>query len=240
MILQVICFMICLFIAGFGHAKSSSKKSKVKKHKQQNEYFFEPLAWGLGVGNYTEFVGDIQVNTEADTNKFDFVPYLNTNLELRLYKSFSWRPELAMTLPKSEESDAIKTTVYMIRSDFAYSLSAFKFLIGPGYFVTKISGDGGTMQLNNGTNGNQTFYLPSETSYASNYTLDIGVEVRFDANKSKSNKRKRKNIKINTTDSIGFKAQAHVFSLLNSEKRQWAYTISLNYFFSSKGGWSFF
>ncbi len=78
-------------------------------------------------------------------------------------------------------------------------------------YITKISGEGGTLELNNGTS-TATFYVPEESKTTYTASLDIGTEFIFSAD-------------------YAARFQVSVMRFLSSERRRVSHMLTLNYFF---------
>ncbi len=153
-------------------AKPNEKKSKklIKKDQGFDSY--------LGLQTLTQGVGKIQTDLEGSTNKFDFVPLLHFGVRFGLAPEFSLGAELAQSLPHSGEDSEIKKYYTMLSTPFNYHLRKnFVFTFFPGFFLTHISGPGGTKNVANGT-GSSDFFLPDGTTTAMNYMLGLGAQYQ--------------------------------------------------------------
>ncbi len=78
-------------------------------------------------------------------------------------------------------------------------------------FITKISGDGGTTELNNG-NSTSTFYVPENSSTSYTSSLDLGGEAFM-------------------LHSTSLRLQFSITKFLSSEQRKVSNLVTVNYYF---------
>ncbi len=78
-------------------------------------------------------------------------------------------------------------------------------------YITKIGGDGGTLELNNGSS-TATFYIPEESKSTFTASMDIGTEFIFSAEYTA-------------------RLQVSVLRFLSSERRRVSHMLTFNYFF---------
>jgi hypothetical protein len=83
-----------------------------------------------------------------------------------------------------------------------------KLRYGLSTFMTKIGGDGGTVQLNNGA-GTSTFYVPSETKTTYMTTLDLGGEFALPL--------------------VALRLDLQMMGFASSDKRNLSYMLSVNF-----------
>jgi hypothetical protein len=178
---------------------------------QAKSTLFDIKDFYAGAGTLTQFVGRIQQDESGATNNFDFNPYLAIGTEFGLYKDFSFAPEFAFSFPKSSRDSQISKMSYWAQLFAIYTYSDFKLKFGPGLIMNRISADGGTQSLNNGT-GTSDFPMPNGSSTSRNLTLNTALEWQF----------------INT---VSARFEGWVVNLSDSESRSFSYTLSAYYHF---------
>ena len=165
---------------------------------------------GFHVGSHTEFYDAVQIDDQGTTEKFGFNPLLGFSTDFELRPTWRMIPELNWVLPK-EAGTGITENLFMFRTDFAWHLSdVWRLRAGTSVMVHWIRGQGGSKEMNNG-NGVSKFYIPAESRTALNNTLDLGAEVML--------------------DSIGFRFQTYIYSLLKPERRQVSYSLMVSYYY---------
>ena len=82
---------------------------------------------------------------------------------------------------------------------------------GIGTHWTRISNDGGTVEVRNGSTGTLTGFLPSETETAYNSTINFGYEHYI-------------------LPSLTAKLTTHVWDVLDSDSRQFNIMLGLSYY----------
>jgi hypothetical protein len=133
----------------------------------------------LSLGNLCEYVGKIQTDDSGSTNFCSFNPFLAASYEVPLYSSgLIFAPEIGFTAPKSGRDENISKMAFFALVNTKYKFSTFHMIGGLGFFITRITGSGGTETLNNGT-GSSSFPLPSGSSYARNFIVNLGLGMEF-------------------------------------------------------------
>ncbi len=170
--------------------------------------------FGLGLGGYALDTGT-QKDAQGGSNATTIHPGINGKLIFNISGSNSFNPEFGYVFHR-ETADTYgtqsKKTIYILW-DLSYAITKKLILqYGIGTFMTKISGDGGTVSVRNGESGTATAYKPEESVTSYNSTLNLGVEYFF-------------------FDKTSFKGEGFVFSFLSSEKRNIKYAISLHQYF---------
>ena len=160
----------------------------------------------FSLGNLCEYVGKIQTDDSGSTNVCQFKPYLAASYDYSLSDSWLISPELGTTFPGHGRDEKISKLSFYTMLNSKYKFSQFHLVGGLGLFFTKISADGGTETLNNGSSTVE-FSLPEKTIYTRNFVMNLGAGWDI-------------NPKWNTDVHI------LIFNLMTSEDR--AYTIALN------------
>lgn len=167
------------------------------------------LAYGLNVGNHTEFFDAVQSDGSGSTRKIAFAPTIGGSITLPVSKSWLFLPEVNWVLPHSSDTRIIKN-VLMFRADFGYSpLDWLRLRVGTSLMVQNQHGRGGSTEVNNG-NTTSTFYYPDENRSSLNNTIDLGVEGLFGP--------------------WALRLQSYIYSAFKEERRQVSYTLFVSYY----------
>lgn len=132
----------------------------------------------LSVGNLCEYVGKIQTDDIGSMNVCTFKPYLATAIDYSVTSDIIVSPEIGFSLPKHGRDENIDEMNLFLLANGKYKFSNFHLIAGVGIFLTRIAGNGGTEELNNGTS-TSSFPLPDSTSYSSNTILNFGLGATF-------------------------------------------------------------
>ena len=141
----------------------------------------------VGVGSISPFLGKNTINKEGDSESaLSIWPYLSIHEYFNIRGKVFFIPEVGMTFNNSSysEFDAFNGNGDQASSrQLVFGLANFSLMLGTGthfrfgggVFITKISGDGGSVERNDGA-GTSTHYLPNETVASYNTTINIGIE----------------------------------------------------------------
>ncbi|TNE98071.1 MAG: hypothetical protein EP326_10450 [Deltaproteobacteria bacterium] len=176
----------------------------------------------VGFGHMTKFAGSWTNNQDGSQESyFDLWPYLSVHELFPIWGDVLFQPEFGMTLKKSSYGDdetyngsgdeASKRQLMFLHLNFMYrNSSPVQFKGGVGFFMTKISGEGGAVTRRNGAS-DATYYLPSESVTSYNNTLNLGIESFLFPKTS-------------------FELETYVWDILASESRRFSFSIGLNYY----------
>lgn len=173
--------------------------------------FLDVKDFYAGAGSLTQFVGRIQQDESGSTNSFEFNPYLSIGTEFGLYKDFSFAPEFSFSFPKSSRDSRISKMSYWAQLLAIYTWKDFKIKFGPGLIMNRISSDGGTQTLNNGTSTSD-FPMPNGSSTSRNLTLNTAIQWQF-------------------IEQVSARFEGWAVNLSDSESRSFSYTFSAYYHF---------
>lgn len=165
----------------------------------------------VSLGGYVPFGTSTQKETTGSANTFSFSPMLsvNTVMPTPFYNQL-FLPELAMVF-HSEDQDGYSKRTTLFLFDFGHLLTNDVILrYGLGTALTRISGEGGVVQLPNG-NDTSDYYQPNTASTSWNTTVNLGIEGQVIPNYS-------------------MRFQTYWFSLFNSEARKASYSLNLVYY----------
>ncbi len=150
-----------------------------------------------------------QSNPEGSTTKLAINPFLSLDYSFPFFFGHSFNPEIGYVF-HTDAKDETKHRTIFLGYNLEYPFYDHFFLrYGFSNFISKVGGEGKTVELNNGT-GTMTFYTPSDThtSYTSSLNLGVrtvimeGGSIRFDLN---------------------------IMRFLSSERRSLGYLLSFNY-----------
>lgn len=150
-----------------------------------------------------------QANKEGSSTIVALNPFISIDYSFPLFFDHSFNPEIGYVFNTDAEDETTHRTIFL-GYNLEYPLYDYFFLrYGFSNFITKVGGDGKTVELNNGTS-TMTFYTPadSHTSYTSSLNLGVrtvfmeGSSIRFDLN---------------------------IMRFLSSERRSLGYLLSYNY-----------
>lgn len=165
----------------------------------------------VGLGGYVPFGPSTQKDPDGGRNTFSFDPMVTFNT-VQPIPGFNhvFMPELGFVFHGSGSDDYKKTTTFLLL-DVGYLIRPKLVLrYGIGTFITSVKGDGGAVELNNGTS-TSTFYRPGESKKSWNTTLDLGAEMALAPN-------------------YALRFQTHLFSIFSSTSRKLSYSLSFNYY----------
>ena len=168
----------------------------------------------LGLGSYTSLPGKVQTDDSGDTNGlFDLEPYILGGLEYQIYEDWSAFAEAGFVKPGSGREPKISKMTYFFLLSGAYNFMDWVFKIGGGLSMTRISSDGGTQTLNNGTTTTD-FPMPDAAVVSQNLITTIGVEYYFH-------------------QEMSAKLEGHYFNLASEDAQAWSHTVSVSYHFGN-------
>lgn len=163
-----------------------------------------------GVGGYSPFSLSTQSDADGGKSILRVKPTLFVNALIEAPFQHFLMPEFGWVINGSGEDEYTKNTFYLL-ADLAYPIvPTFILRYGYGLFMTRISGDGEPILLNNG-NGFGTYYTAGEgvTSYNSTFNLGFELAVKSDAT---------------------FRFQTFIFEPISSS-REISYMLSYSFFF---------
>lgn len=165
----------------------------------------------VSLGGYVPFGPSTQKETTGSSNTFSFSPMISVNTIFPTpFFNQLFLPELAMVF-HSEDQDGYSKRTTLFLFDFGHLLTNDVILrYGLGTALTRITGEGGTVTLPNGSD-TSTYYQPNEASTSWNTTVNLGIEGQIMPNYS-------------------MRFQTYWFSLLNSEARKASYSLNLVYY----------
>jgi hypothetical protein len=170
----------------------------------------------IGAGFINQFIGKFQTTREGDENSFEPRLYLETSVTYDLDTMLTFTPEAALVWPGGGEEEYISRYVYYFNFLVGWRpVEYWSFKVGPGFYFTTISGDGGTDDLPNGI-GIDSFPVPDGPSTSRNLTGNLAVEYYY------------------WPLDISIKAETLFFNPFDSVRRAYSYTLSLHYHFRDR------
>lgn len=165
----------------------------------------------ISIGNLCEYVGKIQINDSGKTNFCSFKPYLASSFDYPINEQLILSPEIGFSFPQKGRDKNITKMSFFALANVKYKLSLFHIVGGVGFFVSSVSGKGGTQDLNNG-NTSAAYPMPDDTAFARNFIVNLGFGVNFNKDWSAD-------------------LHTYAFNLLKSEDRAFSIAINGTYHF---------
>lgn len=141
-------------------------------------YAFTSNHWWIGAGYYSENALN-KVATKSDGSK-SLSGAMNLPLVIRYDRAIranSWfvAPQLSYSLiPRDTEGKTAKVTIMHLAFPLGKNEGAFEWSVGPGLLRETIKGQGGTVEMSNGTS-TATFAQPGREVTLQKVTLDFGA-----------------------------------------------------------------
>ncbi|MEC7276236.1 MAG: hypothetical protein VXV96_07940 [Bdellovibrionota bacterium] len=169
--------------------------------------------FNLGVGLMNEAVGRYQTDVNGDKSLFNNKLALEAGASFPLDDDQAWRlhGDLGLLWPSGEVSYITRNVFYMT-ANLGYSFTKeFEWRLGGGFYFTRISGEGGTVPIQNG-DSTTNFPIPEEASISRNVTLNTSFNYEF-------------------YQDVSVRTEAFVFNPLNSRNRTFNVALTLRYHF---------
>ena len=166
----------------------------------------------MGAGNLTHQAGKYASDV-GSVSYFEFRPLFTASYRYEYSPEFSFIPEVGITLPETSDDETSSTLYSFLNAPIAYHYGDWTFRFGPGFFFTRISGNGGTLRLQNG-NTTDEFPVPNGSATTRNLTWNLGAQTNFDKDWSA-------------------RFDLSILKLFDSEKRAMNHVLTLNYHFGS-------
>lgn len=171
---------------------------------------FSDLSFGTGLIN--QHIGQIQTDAGGSKNSFDHRVFVETDLTYKLDDRWSLIGQAGLVWPGAAENDYVDKYNYFLTAHAGYSQwENFLLRAGVGAYFTYITGDGGTVELQNGTS-TSSFYVPENQTTAINTVASVAGQYFF-------------------RNDVSLKFETMVFNLTNSENRSFTYTLAIRYHF---------
>jgi hypothetical protein len=171
---------------------------------------FSDLNFGAGLMNQS--IGKFQSSSDGSRSKFNHRLTLEAGLEYDLNADFFLAGDLGALWPGGTDDAFITKRVFYANFHTGLNINEeFSFRLGGGLTFTNISGEGGTVELQNGT-GTTSFIIPDQSSTARNVTFNIAGLYHFDSEYS-------------------VKLETFVFNIINSRNRTFNYALTARYHF---------
>lgn len=168
-------------------------------------------------GSMTEFVGDVQIDSAGNKNKFEFNPLLAVGLRLNSILDTIIVTEALWVLPRTPGDGYVTENLFAFKFEighpnFNFYHDRLQLRTGVSQVINIMTGTGEEVYLSNGGGGQTSkFYTPNETSTTYNNTLDLIAEYLI-------------------TQNFSAKSNLFIYQLFNSERRAYSYTLQLNYY----------
>lgn len=171
---------------------------------------FSDLNFGAGLMNQS--IGKFQTSSDGSKAKFNHRVLVEAGLEYELNSDFFLASDFGLLWPGGSDSDFITKRVFYLNFHGGFNINEeLSFRLGGGMTFTNISGEGGTVDLPNGT-GTTSFIVPDQSSTARNVTFNVAALYHLSPEYS---------VKIET----------FVFNIINSRNRTFNYALTARYHF---------
>lgn len=167
--------------------------------------------WSLGLGNFCELIGRVQVDDKGNKNLCTYRPFVSSDIFLRTNHGMHYGLLLGSSFPQSPKDDFTHRMVMHFVPTARYYYEHFHFQFSLGLQFTRIWGDGGEVVLNNGSS-TQTFNVPNESRFARNSLVGLGVGYSL-------------------FDQVTLNSDLYVLDLLDSDKRAYSLLLQMKYHF---------
>lgn len=173
-------FTAAVLLAFFVSASSVQTAELLNSTQSARSLFF-------GMGLLTYRFGELSEDPTGARSMISAI-YPEISLGGRFYLSEHWRlaPRVHYTFPgRSIVDDTATASIIYFSIPFIKDFYTLDLKFGMGLLLYRISGEGGTVELNNG-NSTSTFGKPGLSSTSNLFTLEIGVgrliyeQLRFD------------------------------------------------------------
>ncbi len=230
--------LLSMIVLPSGYAQKSTNKKGVAKFKKQNNKSkkktklrakvkkqFKPRNdFAFGIGNLSQFINKIQDDDSGGKRFLDIEPVFLFYDNYFFKEKFIISTDLGFTIPKSGRDENIRRFTFYTNLLLGYPLYFQKHqkLIlkgGLGLYFTKLSADGGSQSLGNGTD-TIDFPLPNGSSTSQNLVTVLGTEYYFGRDFS---------LRFDTL----------TYNLGDSEARAFSLFLSANYHFKVKKWFKF-
>ncbi len=169
---------------------------------------------GIGLGNFSEYIGVAQTDDQGNKSIISFNPYLivktNFNFDV-LPKNDFIETNMGITMPKSDKDPNTSRLKYFINANYKHHFDSLYLSLGTGLFFTRVWGSGGEEELDNGST-TTSFPLPNRAIISRNMIVNLAFGKRID---------QELNLELHT----------FIFNIEKSEDRSFNAGISLSYFF---------
>lgn len=164
----------------------------------------------LGFGGFSAFPFSTQTDVDGSASILAVDPVLTLGGVLGEFWGHKFVPEIGYSMSLGEVDGYDKSTFYIL-FDLANNIGGdFLLRYGIGWFNTSVGGDGAMITINNGS-GYATAYRPGESTTSYNVTLNLGAETRLNSDAT-------------------MRLEGYLFEFLDSEKLDFSYTLTINYF----------
>lgn len=167
--------------------------------------------WSLGIGNFCELIGRVQVDEKGNKNLCTYRPFVSSDFFLRTNHGLHYGLLLGSSFPQSPKDDYTHRMVIHFVPAARFFYEHFHFQLSLGLQFTRIWGDGGEVVLNNGSS-TQTFNVPNESKFARNTILGFGIGYSL-------------------FDQLTLNSDLYALDLLDSDKRAYSLLLQMKYHF---------
>lgn len=167
--------------------------------------------WSVGLGNFCELIGRVQVDEKGNKNLCTYRPFVSSDFFLRTKHGVHYGLLLGSSFPQSPKDDYTHRMVMHFVPTARMYYEHFHFQLSLGLQFTRIWGDGGEVVLNNGSS-TQTFNVPNESRFARNTVVGFGIGYSL-------------------FDQLTLNSDLYALDLLDTDKRAYSLLLQLKYHF---------
>lgn len=183
----------------------------IPNRSQSNILESKTTDWSLGIGNFCELIGRVQVDEKGNHNLCTYRPFISSDFFLRTNHGLHYGLLLGSSFPQSPKDDYTHRMVMHLAPSARVFYEHFHFQLSLGLQFTRIWGDGGEVVLNNGSS-TQTFNVPNESRFARNTIVGIGVGYSL-------------------FDQFTLNSDLYALDLLDTDKRAYSLLLQMKYHF---------
>lgn len=179
----------------------------------KSKYTFENIT--MTMGNWFENFKEVQTSSSGNTDNYEIAPYISLSSDYKLNVKYALIPELGWVITRDAGDSRIQKNLFFTKLDMAYYVTKkFRLRAGTSLMILNIKGQGGEKSLSNG-DGQDTYFIPSESRTALNQTLDFAAEFLI--------------------EKISIRAGAYIYAFIDSNERMITYSTSVSYLYPIGG-----
>ena len=133
----------------------------------------------VGMGSLSADIQTYQKNRKAERRMYEYAPFLSFHYKMPLSDRHEFLPELGAAWHPSPSPNHSRMSFFLLYAMSTRIWSASRVHYGFGNLVTRTSGPGKSVVMNNG-NGSDVFYQPGRASYSNTWMAFLGYEYRLE------------------------------------------------------------
>lgn len=205
----IICYLLANLQALAQSEIPNENKGFWKNFGSKAHSFLDGLQFGLGGFNRSPF--KTQKDKNSDSDPLSIAPQFIINGKFSTNSIWYFLPEWNFISERNESNDYLtQINRFALLGGYQF-FDRLMFRFGTSLFITKISGNGGNVEIINGTS-TSTYYRPKDASESYNMTTDVGLEYSFKNN-------------------LSLRSDLNIWQILENESRSLSFSLSAHYFF---------